>query len=566
MSPRTDRRSLIVTRLRLATGLILFSFVLTHFLNHSLGLISLDVAELGRKLFVVVWRSPPGSVLLYGSLLIHFLLALWSLYRRRSLRMPRWEAAQLVFGLMIPPLLMAHMVGARGAFTVAGTDVSYPLVIYQLWIADPLNGVRQTGLFVVVWIHACIGLHFWLRVKPGYPRFATAAYTAAILIPTLALIGFAEASADVLRLTQQPGWFDAVRTAAHPPGPEDAAFIVAVRDALLDTYWVLLVGTLMARAARYLLVRRRAIAVSYPGGPRIAIHPGASILEASRMAEIPHASVCGGRGRCSTCRTRISQGLDSLPPPNEQEAAVLRRIGAPPNVRLACQTRPTADVAVMPLLPPVNGLREARRQHEFMQGHEREVAVLFADLRAFTRLSEKRLPYDVVFLLNRYFEAMGSAIEAAQGRLDKFIGDGVMAIFGIRRPVDDACSRALVAAAGMAANLARLNANLVEEGMEPLRIGIGIHAGPAIVGEMGYGRATSVTAIGDTVNTASRLEALAKEFGCQLVVSETVARHAGIEFPETARRAAQIRGRAAELAVYAVADAREVALPEVTPD
>jgi len=241
---------------------------------------------------------------------------------------------------------------------------------------------------------------------------------------------------------------------------------------------------------------------------------------------------------------------------------VLARIGAPSNVRLACQTRPVGDISVVPLLPPINALREARRQHDFLQGHEREVAVLFADLRGFTQMAEDRLPYDVVFVLNRYFEAMGSAIERASGRIDKFIGDGVMAVFGIRRPIDDACRRALFAARVMAENLEVLNEALAEEGMQPLRIAIGIHAGSAIVGEMGYSRVTSLTAVGDTVNTASRLEALAKQYGCQLVVSEAVVRHAGLTLPERSRRSAKLRGRDGELYVYALDDARDLVLTE----
>src|SRR5205814_7500895 len=135
-----------------------------------------------------------------------------------------------------------------------------------------------------------------------------------------------------------------------------------------------------------------------------------------------------------------------------------------------------------------------------------------ADIRGFTALSEGRLPYDIVFVLNRYFAAMGRAVESAGGRVDKFIGDGVMALFGVSNTPEEGCRQALAAARLMSVRLVELNEALRAELNEPLRIGIGIHAGSVIVGEMGYGSATTITAIGDAVNTASRLESLCKEF------------------------------------------------------
>ena len=139
-----------------------------------------------------------------------------------------------------------------------------------------------------------------------------------------------------------------------------------------------------------------------------------SVLEASRAAGIPHASVCGGRGRCSTCRVRVGAGAAQLPPPAADEARVLARIGdAGGGVRLACQLRPTHDLEVTPLMPAGAGPSDIRVQVNPGQGIEREIAVLFADLRAFTRMAEGRLPYDVVFVLNQYFRAMGQAIEEA---------------------------------------------------------------------------------------------------------------------------------------------------------
>ena len=238
---------------------------------------------------------------------------------------------------------------------------------------------------------------------------------------------------------------------------------------------------------------------------------------------------------------------------------MLARIGATPEIRLACQVRPTHDVAVVPLLPASAGPADGRVRIDPSQGIEREIAVLFADLRAFTRMAEGRLPYDVVFVLNQYFKAMGVAIEQQGGRVDKFIGDGIMALFGLERGPEDACLQALAAARAMAGALAQLNRRLADDLREPLRIGIGLHVGPVILGHMGYGRATTLTAIGDTVNVASRLETLTKELDVELVVSSRLAEAAGIDLGSFEERRIEIRGRRRPLRVRLVGDAARAA-------
>src|SRR3989442_4553957 len=108
-----DEARVTLRRLHAITGLLLFTYVITHLTNHALGLISLEAMEAGRWWFLALWRNPVGTLALYGALLTHFMLALVSLYRRRHLRMPAWEATQLVLGLALPPLLVSHIVGTR---------------------------------------------------------------------------------------------------------------------------------------------------------------------------------------------------------------------------------------------------------------------------------------------------------------------------------------------------------------------------------------------------------------------------------------------------------------------
>jgi adenylate cyclase len=298
------------------------------------------------------------------------------------------------------------------------------------------------------------------------------------------------------------------------------------------------------------------VQLRYLDGTTVALDPGMTVLEGSRLAGIPHASVCGGRGRCSTCRIRLGEDAVDVPPPAADEAKVLARIGAGDNIRLACQLRPTRDLDVIPLLPAMAGPGDSQAEVSPATGVEREMAVLFADLRAFTRMAEGRLPYDVVFILNQYFKAMGTAIEGSGGRVDKFIGDGIMALFGIGVEPALACRQALIAARSMVEELDGLNRQIQTDLPEPLRIGIGLHVGPVILGEMGFGRATSLTAIGDTVNVASRLEALTKEFRAELVVSSDLAHQAGVDLGAFETRDIDIRGRRRPLQVHVVPDAR----------
>ena len=541
-------------RIRLWSSYVLFFYVVTHLLNHALGLISLRVLEAGRTWFVFIWHNPLGQTVLYGALLVHFCLALWSLYQRRTLRLSRWEWTQWILGVLIVPLGAIHVVGTRVAHELYNVDPGYPWVLGSLLVSNWTGIVRQFSLPLVVWLHACIGLHFAWRLRPWYRAWLPALYAFALLVPIAGIAGAGIALRDVAELAQRPGFLEELFVRVRVPTADQIATLYAIADALQFTALGLLVIMLLARPARTLWERRAGVVHLSYGERRTASHAtGLTILEMSRIAGIPHASVCGGRGRCSTCRVRIAgEDRAKLPLASAEEQKVLSRVGAPDNVRLACQLRPPPGrYRVTPLLPASAGPVEAYRRQPQAHGGEHYVAILFADIRGFTSISEGKLPYDVVFILNRYFRATGHAIEAAGGRVDKFIGDGVMAIFGLTTDPQTACRQALDAARRMALALDDLNEALSGDLDMPLRIGIGLHAGPAIVGEMGYERAAQITAIGDTVNTASRLESLTKEFGAELVVSQELLDSAGVDPEAAPRHDVEIRGRQGRLAVRA---------------
>lgn len=517
-----------VRRLRLGAAYVLLLYLTLHFANHALGLVSLDAMAGGRWWFLALWRSGPGTLALYGAITVHGLLALWLLYERRTLRMPLWESVQYALGLLLPALLVVHVVSTRIAWWRFGAEDSYPRIVLALWMLSPDFGARQALTLVLAWVHAGIGVHYWLRFRPWYPRAAPWLFAGALLLPTLALLGFVAAGREVAALARTPGWTAAMLSAAHAPGPAEAARLLAIRRGFLDAYLIAIVGICVARGFRRVLERRRSIRVAYPSG-RVVIAPGGfTILDASRLATIPHASVCGGRGRCSTCRVRIVIGLGDLPAPSEAERRVLARVGAAPDVRLACQTRPARDVSVELLLAPSVAAAEAFGT-DARQGREQELAVLFADLRGFTRMAENKLPYDVVFVLNRYFETVGTAITRAGGVTNQFTGDGVMALFGIESGPAVGSRQALAAARAMVEGIAALSRDLAADLGSPLRIGIGIHTGPAVVGRMGWGESFYLTAVGDTVHVAARLEQATKDHAADLVVSEAVAHHAKLD-------------------------------------
>lgn len=555
-----------VTRARLISGVVLYVYVTTHFLNHALGFLSLEAMEQGRQVFLGVWRTAPGTAILYLSMITHVMLVLWSLYRRRSLIMPPREMVQIICGLLIPPALSLHIIGTRLAFVVFDLNDLYIYVLANYWMFDPLLGISMVVTLLLAWTHGSLGMYYWLRLKSWFPAVAPWIYPVVLLLPVLALAGFANAGRETMALFEAEGFGGEFASLVNIPDDPAAAeaYLYGFWYRWLSGYAVVLLLVFAGRLIRHARTDRSTqVTLTYPDGRKVTVAAGTTILEASRMAGVPHASVCGGRGRCSTCRVKVGIGAEHLPMPNADEQRVLFRVGtAAKGIRLACQVRPTHDLSVTPLLAADAQPKDAFAKASFHSGAEREIAILFADIRSFTEFSETKLPYDVVFVLNQYFRTMGSAVEAAGGRLDKFIGDGVMALFGVESDPAQGAADALVAARQMAQGLNEINANLKNDLPQPLRMGIGIHIGHVIVGDMGYAQVRSITAIGDAVNTASRLEALNKEHRSQLIVSRDVVTRAGADFSGITQKTVDVRGRAEPLDVYILDDATKVPVAE----
>src|SRR5438874_7567241 len=181
-----------------------------HLTNHSLGLISVRAQEAVRPWVMALWHSPPGQLLLYGSLATHATAALVSLVRRRHYRMRPWEATQIVLGLAIPYLLLLHIVNTRGTRILTGIDIDYTYEIANLWV-DPWTRFRQILLVLLVWGHFVAGLHFWLRIRGWYQRAFPAILVAFVMVPVADLLGFAEVGMNMsAHARSDPQWMKAI--------------------------------------------------------------------------------------------------------------------------------------------------------------------------------------------------------------------------------------------------------------------------------------------------------------------------------------------------------------------
>ncbi|WP_026035321.1 adenylate/guanylate cyclase domain-containing protein [Cupriavidus sp. BIS7] len=532
-----------VRSVRLGSGLVLFTYIGTHLLNHSLGNISL--AWLERDLLVqkFIWQGWIGTSVLYSALATHSFLGLWALYERRSLHWTPGEVAQLVLGLCIPPLLANHVINTRIAFAEFGLNKGYAQLLYSFWIDSPFFGRVQLMLLVVAWLHGCYGIWFWLRLKPWFGAWRSVLLSAAVLLPVLALLGFVQGGREVTALAQDPAWrAEATRTAIIGTRSQNLWLAELRNDfLLLDGGALLLV--LAARLVRSMRERRAGrFCVLYPDGQTVFAPLGFSVLEASRMAGIPHASSCGGRARCTLCRVRVVSDAP-LPSPATAERRVLERLGADSQtVRLACQLRPAHDLSVWPLVPPAASAAFLHRRQREAMPQERFAAFMFVDMRDSTKLAAAQLPFDSLFVVSRFLNAVSSAVVQAGGLPNQFLGDAVLAIFGLNCEPSTACRQALKAVPLVAANIDELNAALKQQVQTQIRFGIGLHCGRAVMGEIGFREHVTFTAIGDPLNVASRLEQLTKEIACEAIVSEQVFQHAGVSAAGLPELSARLRG------------------------
>jgi len=539
--------ALIVRRSRTISGCILFFYVFTHLLNHSLGLISLDTMEQGRAIFLRFWRHDVLFYVLYGALLIHFLLGVYALARRRSFRMSRKEWIRNSSAVLIPFFLASHLSITLWGSRFLGLNDSYAFMIISTYIFDPFGYIILGLMLMLVWTHGSIGIIGLIEFREFYSKRRGLFQGLILGLPLIAYGGYIRASIELSEASQSNPITILELISNSNFTAEIGEKIVSLSDLLQFLVYPILLSLFVAfYFIRNLLEKRfNSIQVQYTDGTNINVSRGSSLLEASHKAGRYHESVCGGRGRCTTCRVRVTSSLGELPKPNKIEQSVINRLNFDQSLRLACQLRPETDIEINPLIKLVNHDKQNLRfsNQENLSGIEKETVIMFCDLRGFTRLSDRKMPFDVVFILNKYFKLVTDAVEENKGRIDKFIGDGVMAIFDKDTTISKNCKNALKGAAMITTYLNELNDELSTDDIEPLRLGIGIHSGNAIIGKMGYGEASTDTAIGDTVNVASRLEQLTKDYSCQLMFSSIVAENAELDKTKLNSVKTKIRGK-----------------------
>src|SRR5262245_49482348 len=240
-------------------------------------------------------------------------------------------------------------------------------------------------------------------------------------------------------------------------------------------------------------VRKEIYLVEFVQERQVHVSEGESLLQASLAAGIPHYHACGGNARCSTCRVLITAGADRLTPPNEREQALSEKMKFPPNVRLACQTYMTGGPArVHRIIRDRTDIDlyigAAAGEATQALGDERELALFFVDIRNFTPFSESHLPFDVNHIVRRLFGIFRGAIETNNGRVIETAGDGLYAVFGLEGHVTEAAQSAVRAGLAILDQVATFNETYLQSYFNHrLDVGMGLHAGKVICGNIGIG-------------------------------------------------------------------------------
>lgn len=359
--------NLLLRNVRLTTGLVLLAFVIGHLTNLSIGMHSLAAMEEWRATLVGHWQGTPGRLLLGTAALVHAALGLYAMAARRSLAMSRTDVTQLVLGLLTPPLLLNHvLMTAVASELTRDYEPGYGVLLAVYWSIAPGYAFQQLFAVVFVWVHAALGLYSWLVLKPLWRRIGRFVLPVLFAVPIAALLGFAESGREVIsKLAGDPAWRELIETNAEGLG-EVRERLDAIWSVTMTTYAGFALLALAIFAGRCLRDRLSRVTVAYDEGLQAHGRRGLSVLELSRMSEVPHADVCSGRGRCGTCRIRVEDGAAQLSPRNDLEARTLARVHAGEGERLACQARVLgAGVVVTRLLPAFADAGAAREPQDW---------------------------------------------------------------------------------------------------------------------------------------------------------------------------------------------------------
>jgi adenylate cyclase len=233
-------RGIGVRQVRLTCGLVLFAYLVSHFLNHALGIVSPEALAAGAIYHTTFWQYLPIAVIFYSAAIVHMSLGIWSLYERREFRWRSIEPLQLVLGLCIPVMIISHIIGIRLSQTLFDTEKLYPQVLYVNWVASSGRLWLMLAVINVAWVHGCIGLYLWLRLKPLFKATAPFWFACAVLLPALAMLGFYQGGRTVAQQSQSQQWQADNLTPPHVDTEPNQQFLDQVVTYFLTGYLALL--------------------------------------------------------------------------------------------------------------------------------------------------------------------------------------------------------------------------------------------------------------------------------------------------------------------------------------
>lgn len=340
----------MMSKLRIASGLVLFAFVLGHLLTLAFGIVSFGAMDAASDILMGAFANPVGGPLLMVSFIAHGLLGIWTLFWRNTLLMNWQDGAQALLGLATVPLLLPHIMGVVVGPQMTGQHASFEWVFAVYWIFAPQLGIQQVLALIVIWIHGCYGLFLWMQVQNWWGRFGAFTYPLVVIVPVASLLGFVEGGKILLANADDQEFMAPVRETAAAYD-QVGAQLWQIHDQILLWYGALILVVLAARAIR---VRRRLakVSVTYVDGPTIERKAGLSLLEIGQTRDVANAALCGGRGRCGSCAVRVIEGAGALSDIGNQEAQTLAKRSAGPTIRLACQAMPTGGAVVVETVYP----------------------------------------------------------------------------------------------------------------------------------------------------------------------------------------------------------------------
>ena len=287
--------------------------------------------------------------------------------------------------------------------------------------------------------------------------------------------------------------------------------------------------------------------VEFISDRKIRVHQGQSLLEASLSAGIPHFHVCGGNARCSTCRVLILAGKEQLSTRNEKEKALKEKMHFSDEVRLACQTHVEgAGVKVTRIIRDESDIDlyiTDGASFTDMIGTEKEVALCFIDIRDSTHFVATHLPFDVIHIMRKLLNSFYIIIEKYSGRIIDTLGDGLYAVFGLEKEIHESANAALKSGHEILENLEQLNRDYFTKNFDQrINLGISIHTGTVVAGEIRLGNKKQLLVMGFPVNVAARLQNATKELNNNFIISSEALKTSGRRLSDYPSTVVHLRG------------------------